>query len=261
MAWKGSTGAATCNRREDICSPSSSSRTISKSARPSTSVSSSASESNRSMSDLKLLQSSWRTHLQYISTNGRSCVQVARIAWRDGAIRPACRRHTSCPELHGRVGGVMNRGAHNTENNWAGTTRKPTLQAEGTGEGLTCTQFCFAEQGLMLCRIRIIREAKHFVAFPKILSAADTRRQLRRYKQGENINDDGQSRKSKTTCRKTETQPKPRRPPKTRSNMAGNPKPTKGIRSTAQRLAPSVQYVTRTAAPLARCRCRYLPPS
>lgn len=109
MASKGFTGAATRTCRVDIPNPSSSSRTMSNRARPNTCVSSSNSESNRRTSVLKSLQSSWRTQRQYISTNGRSFVQVERIAWREGAERPTCRRHTSWPAWSGTTEGILNR--------------------------------------------------------------------------------------------------------------------------------------------------------
>lgn len=56
-----------------------------------------ASESNRTMSCHRLLQSSCNSHLQYISTRGRSCTQAARNAWWEGMRPESKRRHKSWP--------------------------------------------------------------------------------------------------------------------------------------------------------------------
>lgn len=77
--------------------PMSSSRNMCSKDRPNSCVSSSASESNRSMSSRRLEQSSSSSHLQYISTRGSSCMQVVRIARPDGLVCAEWRRHTSCP--------------------------------------------------------------------------------------------------------------------------------------------------------------------
>lgn len=100
-AWKGSP-TSTCGSPcgtpgRDTNNPSASSRTMCRSARPSSCDWSSASESNRRMSASRLLVSFCNCHLQYISTRGRSCMQVTRIACGEGEVLLPCWRHTSWP--------------------------------------------------------------------------------------------------------------------------------------------------------------------
>lgn len=100
-AWKGSAtstcGSSCCTPDRDTGSPSASSRTMCRSARPRSCDWSSASESNRRMSASRLEVSSCNCHLQYISTRGRRCMQVTRIACGEGEVLSTCRRHTSWP--------------------------------------------------------------------------------------------------------------------------------------------------------------------
>ena len=65
--------------------------------RPSSCDSNSNSESNRTISRHRLVQSSCNSYLQYISTRGSSCMHVERITWCEGTGKFTCRRHTSCP--------------------------------------------------------------------------------------------------------------------------------------------------------------------
>jgi hypothetical protein len=77
--------------------PMSSSRIINRRERPSSCDSNSRSESNRSMRAWRLEQSSWSSHLQYISTRGSNCVHVRRSTWWEGCGSPEWRRHTRRP--------------------------------------------------------------------------------------------------------------------------------------------------------------------
>lgn len=103
MESNGFEGASQTMRCVYIGIPASSSRSMSRSERPSSCVSNLASESKRTMSSRKLLQSSCSSHLQYISTRGRSSMQVARRAWREGLLVRPLRRHTRCPARPGSV--------------------------------------------------------------------------------------------------------------------------------------------------------------
>ena len=64
-----------------------SSASIAKRARPSACDSNSCWESNRCMRETRSVQSSCNSHLQNISTKGRSCMQVLRMACREGGGR------------------------------------------------------------------------------------------------------------------------------------------------------------------------------
>ena len=64
--------------RGNLSKPISSSRTMGKSEYPNSCDSNSSSESNRSIRARRLLQSSSNSHLQYISTRGRSCMHEVR---------------------------------------------------------------------------------------------------------------------------------------------------------------------------------------
>jgi hypothetical protein len=78
-----------------IFNPMSSSPSICSMERPNSCDSKAASESKRSISARKSLQSSCSSYLQYISTSGRRCVQVARSAWCEVWDVEVCLRHTS----------------------------------------------------------------------------------------------------------------------------------------------------------------------
>lgn len=97
MTANGLTSADICTRGGTIRIPASSSWSISNRERPRSCVAKSASESKRSISSHRLLQSSCSSHLQYISIRGRSCTEVAHTARWEGRHAGSKRRHTSCP--------------------------------------------------------------------------------------------------------------------------------------------------------------------
>ena len=96
-ASKGLTATMGAMGRGTLTKPTSSSVIMDKRLRPSPCDSNSNSESKRRIKLPRLLQSSCNSYLQYISTRGRSCVHVVRIAWWEGKGKPACRRQTSRP--------------------------------------------------------------------------------------------------------------------------------------------------------------------
>jgi hypothetical protein len=97
MAANGLTAVGAGSGGGIIYRPPSSPWSICNIERPNSWEPNSASESKRTMRSHRLEQSSHSTHLQYISTRGRSCTKVARSALWDGGHAELKRRQRSCP--------------------------------------------------------------------------------------------------------------------------------------------------------------------
>ena len=146
-----------------ISSPAASSRTMNNNYRPSAWDSNSTSESNRTMSAQRLVQSSSNSHLQYISTRGSSCMHVARRAWSEGQGKCTWRRHTSCPVKSSHACALHQR--HTTCTRRTMLKLKPACTSHSSKIGMSAqTQFRTAEFGLVRYRVRVVSVAEKFVS-------------------------------------------------------------------------------------------------
>lgn len=154
MASNGLEGTSKCKRWVEKSMPSSSSRSMRSRERPSSYVSNSRSESKHSIRLRKLVQSSCNSYLQYISTRGRSSMQVARSWCRVGLLVLAWRRHTMCPAQQGSVGGLFFCSQRTLRRRDLGHEADTTCEKiKGAPEERT--QFCLSECRLVHQRVRV----------------------------------------------------------------------------------------------------------